>query len=192
MSARQKRWLWTSEGCLTFPTLSGNTVEIMHSFKFMGVHITDHLTWTFSWIQESSTTHLLSKETEESQHGQNLPRVLLQKHHRASWPTASLSLMETAPHQTGKHCSWWWRRLIGLSFPAIEVICIEWCIRKACSIVNDPSYPWHGLFTPIPSGCRLQSMSAKFSRLVKSVFLKVIGQLNRLADVANDSVTIGL
>ncbi|KAK3505568.1 hypothetical protein QTP70_005015, partial [Hemibagrus guttatus] len=70
-------------------------------------------------------------------------------------------------------------KVIGVSLPSIMDIYSTRCIRKANSIVDDPTYLSHTLFTLLPSGKRYRSIQAHTSRLLNSFFLQAIRFLNR-------------
>ncbi|KAF7711310.1 hypothetical protein HF521_000321 [Silurus meridionalis] len=69
-------------------------------------------------------------------------------------------------------------KIIGVSLPSIMHIYITRCIRKANSIVDDPTHPSHTLFTYLPSGKRFRSIRAIRSRLCNSFFPQAIRLLN--------------
>jgi hypothetical protein len=48
--------------------------------------------------------------------------------------------------------------ITGTMLPPIQDIYSKLCLRKACSIVKDPTHPSHELFTPIPSGGRCRKV----------------------------------
>ncbi|KAK3574219.1 hypothetical protein QTP86_004312 [Hemibagrus guttatus] len=50
-------------------------------------------------------------------------------------------------------------KIIGLSLPSITDMYTTRCIRKANSIMDDPTHPSHTLFTLLPSGKSLKSIS---------------------------------
>lgn len=60
--------------------------------------------------------------------------------------------------------------ITGSSFPSTEDIYTKECLRKACSIMKHPSHPFHGPFTPLLSGRRLQRIWTKSSELLNSFF----------------------
>ncbi|KAK3546072.1 hypothetical protein QTP70_019989, partial [Hemibagrus guttatus] len=60
-------------------------------------------------------------------------------------------------------------KIIGVSLPTITR-----CIRKANSIVDDPTHPSHTLFTLLPSGKMYRSIRAHTTRLLNSFFPQAI------------------
>ncbi|KAK3507471.1 hypothetical protein QTP70_025843, partial [Hemibagrus guttatus] len=70
-------------------------------------------------------------------------------------------------------------KIIIVSVPSIMDIYSTRCIRKANSIVDDPTHPSHTLFTLLPSGKKYRSIRAQTSRLLNSFFPQAIRCLNR-------------
>ncbi|KAK3569451.1 hypothetical protein QTP86_030088 [Hemibagrus guttatus] len=69
-------------------------------------------------------------------------------------------------------------KIIGVSLPSITDMYTTRCIRKANSIVDDPTHPSHTLFTLLPFGKRYRSIRALTTRLCNSFFLQGIRLLN--------------
>ncbi|KAK3563541.1 hypothetical protein QTP86_030952, partial [Hemibagrus guttatus] len=108
--------------------IDGSPVEIVKSSKFLGVHLAENFTWslnTTSHHQEIPVVPLLPAEAEES------PSTSIHPDHR---------IVRTA------------EKIIGVPLPSITDIYTTRCIRKANSIVDDPTHPSHTLFTLLPSG----------------------------------------
>jgi hypothetical protein len=68
--------------------------------------------------------------------------------------------------------------LTGTVLPPIQDFYSKRCLRKARSIIKDPTHPCHKLFTPLPSSRRYRSMSSDTNRLRDSFYLQAIGLLN--------------
>lgn len=119
---------------------SATTADIVHSFKFLGVHITDNLSWSLNTsslvIKAQQCLYLLRKS--------NMHTSILNSFYRSLIEHPSLqnhSLMETRKESTaaGGAAHYWVR----FSF--------HWGhlhMMKSHSIMNDPSHPSYGLFTP--------------------------------------------
>ncbi|KAK3519750.1 hypothetical protein QTP70_003896 [Hemibagrus guttatus] len=68
--------------------------------------------------------------------------------------------------------------IIGVSLPSITDMYTTRCIRKANSVVDDPTHPSHTLFTLLSSGKKYQSIRALKNRLCNSFFPQAIRLLN--------------
>ncbi len=101
-------------------TIDSSTVERVSSTKFLGVHITEDLTWT-------TNTMLIYKKAQQRLHFlRHLKRGSLPPPSsppsageplRACWPAASLSGMVTVVQQTGRPSSGQWTQLQKSSVP---------------------------------------------------------------------------
>ncbi|KAK3542741.1 hypothetical protein QTP70_000084 [Hemibagrus guttatus] len=65
-------------------------------------------------------------------------------------------------------------KIIGVSLPSITDMYTTRFIRKANSIVDDPTHPLHTLFTLMPCVKRYQSIRALTTRLCNSFFPQAI------------------
>ncbi len=63
-------------------TINGATVDRVSSTMFLGVHITEDLSWTNNTGQESTAVSLLPPQTQKSQSPGPRNVHLLQRHHR--------------------------------------------------------------------------------------------------------------
>uniref|UniRef100_A0A3B1J4B0 Alkylated DNA repair protein AlkB homologue 8 N-terminal domain-containing protein n=1 Tax=Astyanax mexicanus TaxID=7994 RepID=A0A3B1J4B0_ASTMX len=70
------------------------------------------------------------------------------------------------------------QRIIGVSLPSITDIYTTRSIRKATSIVNDPTHPSHELFSLLPSGRRYRSIRSSTTRFCNSFYPQAIRLLN--------------
>ena len=63
--------------------IDGAAVEQVESFKFLGVHISNKLTWSkhTKTVVKGTTKHIPPKETEKIWHGSSDPQKVLQLHH---------------------------------------------------------------------------------------------------------------
>ncbi len=133
-------------------TINGATVERASSTKFLGVHITEDLSWTNNTAatgQESTASVSTSflRKLRESQSPDPHHVHLLQSHHREqSWLAASLCGMAPATRpaaspSTDSESSWedGWCPLS----PSLQDIYSTRLHRKALSIAGDPTHPSH-------------------------------------------------
>ncbi|XP_073675260.1 interferon-induced very large GTPase 1-like [Garra rufa] len=157
-------------------TIDGSTVDRVGSTKFLGVHITEDLSWT------TNVTSLNKKGQQRL--------YFLRRLKRASLPTPILttlyrstieSVLTTCITVCYGNCSAADRKtlqrtvntaakIIGASLPSILDIFHARCSSKASSIVKDPTHPSHNLFQLLPSGRRYRSIKAHSVRLLNSFF----------------------
>uniref|UniRef100_A0A3B1J1U4 Reverse transcriptase domain-containing protein n=1 Tax=Astyanax mexicanus TaxID=7994 RepID=A0A3B1J1U4_ASTMX len=144
--------------------IDGSSVEIVKSTKFLGVHLADNLTWT---LNTSSTAkkaqqclYFLRKLRKA-----RLPPPILTLFYRGTFEsilssciTAWFGTCTVSDRKTLQRIVRTADRIIGVSLPSITDIYTTRSIRKATSIVNDPTHPSHELFSLLPSGRRYRSI----------------------------------
>ncbi|KAI2646667.1 hypothetical protein H4Q32_027929 [Labeo rohita] len=119
-------------------TIDSSAVERVSSTKFLGVHITEDLTWT-------TNTMSLSKKAQQSLH-------FLHRLKRASLPPPILTTFYSRTIESYGNCSAADRKtlqrtvntaakIICAPLPSLLDIFLARCSGKATSIVKDPSYP---------------------------------------------------
>ncbi|KAK3573286.1 hypothetical protein QTP86_019399 [Hemibagrus guttatus] len=93
----------------------------------------------------------------------HLPPLILTTFYRgtiesilSSCITAWFGNCTVSDHKTLQRIVWTAEKIIGVSLPSIMDIFSTRCIRKANSIVDDPTHPSHTLFTLLPSGKSLK------------------------------------
>ena len=166
--------------------INGAAVEQVSSTKFLGVHISQDLSWN------TNTTSLAKKAQQRL--------YFLRKLRRASAPTPIMySFYRGTIESILTSCITVWygactvscrktlqrtvraaERIIGVSLPSMMDIYHSRLTRKATRIVGDPTHPSHSLFSLLPSGRRLQSLRARTSRLKDSFFHQAVRMLNSL------------
>lgn len=164
--------------------IGGTSVEVVPSFKYLGIHIDHDLTW------HTNTMSVIKKA--------NQRLYFLRRLKRAGLSTAVLtSFYRGAVESILTSCATVWfgncsaadrkalqrvvksvQRITGSSFPTIEDIYSSRCWDRAASILKDSFHPAYGLFTPLPSGRRLRSIWARTTRLRKSFFPEVVRMIN--------------
>ncbi len=167
-------------------TINGATVERASSTKFLGVHITEDLSWT-------NNTAALAKKAQQRLY-------FLRKLRRARAPTpimctfyrgtieSILTSCITVRYGTcnascRKSLQWIVRaaeKIVGVSLPSLQDIYRTRLTRKALSIAGDPTHPSHSFFSLLPSGRRLRSLQARTSRLKDSFIHQAVRKLNSL------------
>ncbi|KAK2899445.1 hypothetical protein Q8A73_012574 [Channa argus] len=164
--------------------IDGSSVEMVKSTKFLGVHLADNLTWSVntSSITKKAQQRLYFLRRLRKAH---LPPPILTMFYRgtiesilSSCITAWFGNCTVADRKTLQRIVRTAEKIIGVSLPSIMHIYTTRCIRKANSIVDDPTHPSHTLFTFLPSGKRFRSIRATTSRLCNSFFPQAIRLLN--------------
>ncbi len=165
-------------------TIDSSTVERVSSTKFLGVHITEDLTWT-------TNTMSLSKKAQQRLH-------FLRRLKRASLPPPILTTFywgtiesvltscitvwygncSAADRMTLQRTVNTAAKIIGAPLPSILDIFLARCSSKTNSIVKDPTHPSHSLFQLLPSGRRYRSIRAHSARLLNSFFPQAVRALN--------------
>ncbi len=188
MWRRQRRLWWTSGGGtpLTTPplTIDSSTVERVSSTKFLGVHITEDLTWT-------TNTMSLSKKAQQRLHflrrlkRASLPPPILTTFYRGTIESVLTSCItvwygncSAADRKTLQRTVNTAAKIIGAPLPSILDIFLARCSSKTNSIVKDPTHPSHSLFQLLPSGRRYRSIRARSARLLNSFFPQAVRALN--------------
>ncbi len=159
------------------PLIINNTVvEVVSSVKFLGVQITDSLTWT------ANITSLAKRAQQRL--------FCLRRMRRAHFPSPILSTVYKGIIESilTSCISVWsgdckasdWRsvqrvvrtaeNIIGSSLPSIQDLAHNRCLSRAQNIVKDPTHPHYGLFTLLPSGKRFRSIRCRTVRFCNSFF----------------------
>ncbi len=145
-------------------TIDKTPVERVNSFKFLGVHITEDLTW-------SAHTDAVLKKSHQC-------LFLLRRLRKFGMSPSILRSFYTCTVEsilTGCITAWFGnstagnrkalqrvvrtaRHIVGGELPSLQDIYTRRCIRKARRIINDSSHPSHRLFSLLPSGRRLRSI----------------------------------
>lgn len=159
-------------------------VERVECFKYLGVHITNDLTWT-------NNTHNIIKKSR-----QRLYFLRLLKKFKVSTPILKAfysSAVESI--LTGSIITWYGNatvreqkelqrivrsaeRCIRQPLPAVKDIYTKRVLSRAHNILKDQSHPGYGLFKKLRSGRRLCCHRARTERLRKSFFPHAICLLN--------------
>ncbi len=159
-------------------------VERVNSFKFLGVHITEDLTWS------AHTDAVLKKTHQRLFFLRRLRKFGMSPSILRSFYTCTVESILT-------DCITAWfgnstagnrkalqrvvrtaRHIVGGELPSLQDIYTRRCIRKARRITNDSSHPSHRLFSLLPSGRRLHSIRSRTSRLRDSFFPQAIRLMN--------------
>ncbi|KAF7655017.1 hypothetical protein LDENG_00062100, partial [Lucifuga dentata] len=159
-------------------------VERVGSFKFLGVHITEDLSWTLHTDTVTKKAHQrLYFLRRLRKFGMNTS--ILTNFYRCTIE----SLLTGCITVWYGNCSAQSRKslqkvvkaaqhIIGKRLPAIQDIFHQRCLQKVHSILKDHSHPAHRLFSLLPSGRRYRSMAARTTRLNNSFYHQAIRLLN--------------
>ncbi len=164
--------------------ISGTPVERVSSFKYLGVNISEDLTWT---------THI---QTQVKKARQRLYHLRQLRKFRVS-PTILKTFYSGTIESVLTQCiSVWYgnsssqdckalqrvvrlaEHISGSALPSLQDIYLKRCRSRAVKIIKDSNHPGNCLFTLLPSGKRFRCMMAKTERLRRSFFPQAIRLLN--------------
>ncbi len=165
-------------------TIDKTPVERVTSFKFLGVHITEDLTWSAQTDAVLKKAHQRLFFLRRLRKFGTSPRIL-----RSFYTCTVESIL------TGCITAWFGnstagnrralqrvmrtaRHIVGGELPSLQDIYTRRCTRKALRIIKDSSHPSHSLLSLLPSGRRLHSIRSRTSRLRDSFFPQVIRLMN--------------
>ncbi len=164
--------------------INGMVVKRVSSFKFLGTHISEDLTWTTNTSSLVKKAHqcLFFLRTLKKNH---LSSAILLNFYRCAIESI---LINCIPVWYG-NCSVADRKALqrvvktaqcitGTPLPAIEDVQRKHCLRRARCILKDSSHPDHRLFNLLPSGRCFRSLRTKTSRLRNSLFPTAVSLLN--------------
>ena len=156
--------------------IHGDCVERVPTFKFLGIHITEELSW-------STNTTATVKKAQQRLHFLRLLRKnkLRQKLLVSFYRSAIESILAYGITVWYAGCSAADRRalqrvinaaqkIVGCPLPSLEDISSSRCLNRARNIIKDSSHPAHHLFNLLPSGRRYRSIRARTTRLTNSFF----------------------
>ncbi len=164
--------------------ISGTPVERVSSFKYLGVNISEDLTWT---------THIqtqVKKARQRLYHLRQLrkfrvsPAILKTFYSGAIESVLTQCISVWYNNATNQDCKALQRvvrlaeRISGSALPSLQGIYLKRCRSRAAKITKDSNHPGNHLFRLLPSGRRYRSLMAKTERLRKSFFPQAIRLLN--------------
>ncbi|KAJ8407061.1 hypothetical protein AAFF_G00287370 [Aldrovandia affinis] len=153
-------------------------------FKFLGVHISEDLSWTFNTSSLVKKAHQRLFFLRRLRKAHLSPQILVNFYRCAIESILTNSIMAwygnctASDRKTLQRVVKTAQRITGSSLPAIKSIHDRRCLRKAQSIIRDSSHPNHGLFALLPSGRRYRNLRSKSSRLRNSFFPSAVISLN--------------
>ncbi len=159
-------------------------VERVNSIKFLGVHITEDLTWS------AHTDAVLKKAHQRLFFLRRLRKFGTSPSILRSFYTCTVESILTGcittwfgnstagNHKALKRVVRTARHIVGGELPSLQNIYTRRCTRKARRIIKDSSHPSHRLLSLLPSRRRLRSVQSRTSRLRDSFFPQAIRLMN--------------
>uniref|UniRef100_A0A3P9KN81 Reverse transcriptase domain-containing protein n=1 Tax=Oryzias latipes TaxID=8090 RepID=A0A3P9KN81_ORYLA len=167
--------------------IDGTAVERVSSTKFLGVHISEDLSWT------AHTTSLAKK-------GQQRLYFLRKLKRSGASPAIMTTFYRGIIESILSSCITVWggscthsnrkalqrivntaRRIIGTPLLSLQDLYTTRLTRKALTIIKDAHHPAHNLFSLLPSGRRYRSLCSRTTRLRNSFTHQAIRMLNTLS-----------
>lgn len=165
-------------------TVNGDRVEMVPEFKFLGIYIGEDLTWT------ANSTSILKKAQQRLYflrilRKNNIETELLVSFYRcsvesvlshgislwfSSWTAAEMKQLQRVINTA--------QRLTSYPLPSLKEIYDTPCLRRACSIIRDPSHTGHHLFQLLPSGRRFRAIKTRTNRPKNSFYPRAVVALN--------------
>ncbi len=171
-------------------TINGATVERVSSTKFLGVHITDDLSWT-------NNTAALAKKAQQCLYflrklrRARAPASIMCTFYRGTIESILTSCITVWYGACNASCRKTLQRIVraaekivSVSLPSLQDIYSTRLTRKALCIAGDPTHPTHSFFSLLPSGRRLRSLQARTSRLKDSFIHQAVRKLNSLPSLS--------
>ena len=166
-------------------TINNSEVEIVDSFKYLGVHISSDFKWETnvdSIVKKSQQRLFFLRRLRSFRVGQEL----LVKFYRAViesvltfsiivWYGNATVADRRRLDRVVKTAS----KIIGIKLDSLDVLYNKRVLRKTRSIINDESHPAHNLFQLLPSGKRYKSISCNTNRVRDSFYPTAVRSLNK-------------
>ncbi len=161
--------------------ISGTPVERVSSFKYLGVNISEDLTWT---------THIQTQIKKARQRLYQLrkfrvsPTILKTFYSGAIESVLTQCISVWYGNSSNQDCKALQRvvrlaeHISGSALPSLQDIYLKRCKSRAAKILKDSNHPGNHLFCLLPSGKRFRSMMAKTERLRRSFIPQAIRLLN--------------
>ena len=169
--------------------INGAEVERVSSFKFLGVHISEDLSWslnTSSLVKKAHQRLFFLRRLRKAQ----LSPLILTNFYRCTIESILTNCITVwygnctaSDRKSLQRVVKTAQRITGTALPSIASIHRKRHLKKARSIVKDSSHPNHGLFALLPSGRRYRSLRARTSRHLNSFFPSSVVSLNAALSV---------
>lgn len=164
--------------------INGTPVERVSSFKYLGVNISEDLTWT---------THIQTQVNKARQRLYYLRQLrkfrvtpaILKTFYSGAIESVLTQCISVWYGNSSRHdCKALQRvvrlaeRIVGSALPSLQDIYLNRCRSRAEKIIKDFTHPSNHIFTLLPSGKRYRSLMAKTERLRRSFFPQATRLLN--------------
>ncbi len=163
--------------------ISGTPVERVSSFKYLGVNISENLTWT---------THIQTQVKKARQRLYHLRQLrkfrvspaILKTFYSGTICVLTQCISVWYGNSSNQDCKALQRvvrlaeRISGSALPSLQDIYLKSCKSRAVKIIKDSNHPGNRFFILLPSGKRFHSLMAKTERLRRSFFPQAIRLLN--------------
>ncbi|XP_054650702.1 uncharacterized protein LOC129191401 [Dunckerocampus dactyliophorus] len=167
------------------PLFIGETeVERVKTFKFLGTHISEDLTWSHN------TQQILKKSQRRLYFLRRLRKfgmstTILSCFYRCtieSVLTASITVWygncTTRDRKALQRVIKTSQNIVGAALPSLQDIYTSRVLRRTHNLIKDSTHPQHSLFTLLPSGRRYRSLKSRTTRLANSFYPQAIRLLN--------------
>ncbi len=164
--------------------ISGTPVERVSSFKYLGVNISEDLTWT---------THIqtqVKKARQRMYHLRQLRKFMISPAILKTFYSGTIESVLTQcisvwyGNSSNQDCKALQKvvrlaeHISGSALLSLQDIYLKCCKSRAVKIIKDSNHPGNCLFILLPSGKRFRSLMAKTERLRRSFFPQAIRLLN--------------
>jgi len=165
-------------------SVKGQTVQQVDSFKFLGLHISNQLTWDINTSVVCKKAHQrLYFLRQLKKFRMTIP--IMTRFYRSViesvltfsntvWYGSASRSDKTKLNRVVKTAS----KIAGCELPSIEKIYNQRVLRKAKSIISDTQHPANHLFQLLPSGRRYRCTKSKSTRLKNSFYPTAVKLLN--------------
>ena len=164
--------------------IGGTAVERVKSFRFLGINISEDLSWThhIGVVTRTAKQRLfflrrLRKFGMDCTVLTNFYRCTIESILTGgitTWFGNSTAQDRKTLQRVVKSA----QRITRTALPSIQDLYSQRCRRKAKRIISDPSHPCHSLFSLLPSGRRYKSIRSRTSRYRDSFYPHAIRMLN--------------
>ena len=164
--------------------INGTEVERVTSYRFLGVHISEDLSWTLNSSKLIKKAHQRLFFLRKLKKAHLSPQILVNFYRciiesiLTNCVTVWYGNCSVSDRKALQRVVKTAQRIIGSSLPSIEAVQSKRYLRNARGICKDCSHPNHRLFTLLPSGRRYRSLRTRTSRFRGSFFPAAVTLLN--------------
>ena len=164
--------------------INGVAVERVSSFKFLGIHISDDLTWSLNssiLVKKAQQRLYFLRGLKKAHLG---PRILVDFYRCTIksiltnciivWCGKCSASDQKSLQRVVKTA----QRITGTQLPTIKKMFLKRCLCKSRNIIKDAFHPNNRLFTLLPSSRRYRCLCSRTSRHRKSFFPEAVTLLN--------------